>query len=1312
MTYSLLTTSNPVTGHQLWRTDGGQPEALMDPVAKLGDLRSLPNGNAVFIVNRSEVWATDGTAAGTQRLAQSETPHGEAMVLGTLADGRLAVGFSGLSAAEVWVTDGTAAGTERLQNAALDGLVSVSGSLGQLADGRMLFVAVDESHGRELWVTDGTAAGTQLVKDINTAGDALSGTDIIATFDGRVVFAADDGSHGRELWISDGTEAGTFLLVEANPGAGRSGLYQAQLMDDGRLIISSARVPVADYVVEGSDLWITDGSVAVTVRLYTGTTDYAPGLLGALGDGRLLLTAKDATHGIELWVTDGTAAGTALVKDIRPGASHSFASHVATLGDGRVLLSAYDSSSGVELWVTDGSAAGTSLLSIYSGVASANPSLLGTLADGRVLLRAADSRGYELWVTDGSAAGTTLVRDINSGVSDGLSSTAFRGTLDDGRIVFLANNATSGSELWVSDGTVAGTQMLKDINPGAAASNAGMLTELADGTRVFTATVGGEVQLWRTDGTAAGTQAIGDWSAVGNVGGSSGTWGDVLWLSDGRIAWWANDGSHGTELWISDGTESGSHMIKDINPGAASSWLSYWGGIVGLQEMADGRLLFAADDGTHGKELWVSDGTEAGTTLLKDIRATADAFYPSGLGTLADGRVLFSANDGTHGTELWVTNGTLAGTTLVKDITAGSASSYLMGMGQLADGRYLFSVDIGLPDAELWVTDGTTAGTQLFTASGGWVIGSLPDGRTLFWADADDGGTGLWVTDGSPAGTTLVSDAIPAANYGYAVQEQQLPDGRWLLGTNSVAGFEFWLTDGSAAGTALLVALSAEGLGYSPHLGGSLALANGHVLFTVTYDEYLSGTYVIDIDNASVQALEDVLPELSSGYFPYTYTEPGAAAPAYVLIDDGGVIWAVDGTAAGTTALLRETYVEVAVPLANGDVFLFGDNSLYGVSAWVTDGTAAGTRLLQAFGDTAYIGVGPHDLSADGMQLALTFTRPAVGDETWIYNGHSGELALLTDSNTQPATQAGNTITGDAVPITLNAAPTGSAQALAAIEDTPLLFTAAQLVAGFTDPEGGALRVSDVTLAAGLGVLHDNGNGTWTYTPPADAVGSEAQLGYQLSDVRGAQLQVTRVIELANTAEFGSGGDDVMTATALRETLFGMAGDDTLTGAGRDWLDGGDGSDVLRGGKKNDSLYGGAGDDALFGNAGADRLSGDAGNDTLAGGWGADTLAGGDGQDVFVFWGAGSPDNADVLTDFTPGQDVLRFTSALTGMTAGPLAADSLALGSEALTALHRFVFDNGALYYDADGNGVAAKNLVATLQGVSTLSASDFVIA
>ena len=113
----------------------------------------------------------------------------------------------------------------------------------------------------------------------------------------------------------------------------------------------------------------------------------------------------------------------------------------------------------------------------------------------------------------------------------------------------------------------------------------------------------------------------------------------------GYLYFTADDGVSGVELWRSDGTAAGTFMVRDIYPGSESAEPSEFTAL-------GNRIYFVADDGLSGQEVWTSDGTEAGTMMVSDLRPGSDSSLPSEL-TRAGARLFFRADDGQVGRELW-----------------------------------------------------------------------------------------------------------------------------------------------------------------------------------------------------------------------------------------------------------------------------------------------------------------------------------------------------------------------------------------------------------------------------------------------------------------------------------------------------------------------------------------------------------------------------------------------------------------------------------------------------------------------------------
>ncbi|HYK43967.1 MAG TPA: ELWxxDGT repeat protein, partial [Parafilimonas sp.] len=227
----------------------------------------------------------------------------------------------------------------------------------------------------------------------------------------------------------------------------------------------------------------------------------------------------------------------------------------------------------------------------------------------------------------------------------------------------------------------------------------------------------------------------------------------------------ADDGVHGNELWRSDGTAAGTFMVKDIEPGAASTYLYNITAV-------NGKIYFSAATAAYGLEPWVSDGTENGTQLLMDIKPGPLWSYPTEFAG-ADNQVYFvSDGDFSSWGALWKTDGTTAGTKLVKSIGDEGGGGTLITQPTEANGQLFFTfLNFSTFSWELWRSDGTNAGT--YAVSSNTYFPSVPAQLTHYnnklYFSADDGtGRKLWVSDGTDAGTTPApnnNDIVIDADY-------------------------------------------------------------------------------------------------------------------------------------------------------------------------------------------------------------------------------------------------------------------------------------------------------------------------------------------------------------------------------------------------------------------------------------------------------------------------------------------------------------------------------------------------------------------
>ena len=459
----------------------------------------------------------------------------------------------------------------------------------------------------ELWRTDGTAAGTVPLG----ACDGACGLDGIAVGGSRQVafyWIADTQLH-YDLWRTDGTAAGTVRLTDY--GADTWGVRETESQftwnaQSGRLLYW-----VPDLVHETSILWVSDGTPAGTRAVF------APPA-GRFGEGRPVVAgshfvfvlgreASSTSLDSEVWSTDGTTAGTKVLVAIPDfEVLEMVQTRFGTLFSGRPY-SGGGFPCPVQLWASGGTAATTAALGEF-GVYTPNCNtarleLQGELGDGAYFVAGLPD-DPELWTTDGSPAGTRALTDFASRPQN-----LVGGALAEwkGGVYVAARDVAHGNELYRVD--AGGITLVADVCPGACSANP-MLVLPTETHLFFDAGDYYVNQPWMTDGTAAGTRVRPGCGGCRTQQVPQVRIGDHIFL----YAW---DPDHQAELWSTRITDGSMRRLTDLPPPVPIGDPRYAGRRGDL-------MLFSADDGIHGWELWRSDGTAAGTFLLRDLSGADD----------------------------------------------------------------------------------------------------------------------------------------------------------------------------------------------------------------------------------------------------------------------------------------------------------------------------------------------------------------------------------------------------------------------------------------------------------------------------------------------------------------------------------------------------------------------------------------------------------------------------------------------------------------------------------------------------------------
>ncbi len=762
-------------GTEIWRTDGnlGGEELLADLCP--GTCGTVPNGwvewrgRIWFLTPKTfgaipDLWTSDGTGGGTRPVASlcrdlsicdgqdrdtflaGADPSGQGLVLRVC---------DRCEASSLYRTDGTAGGTVLLHRFA-------AGGSGFGAEATVPLYFLD---GSDLWTSDGTPSGTRFVRDLDELVDFVPLRSSTKVVDGILYIAFDGGE-----WLrSDGTAEGTVVLADVGAGT------------DPKI----ASVGSAVFAVTSEGIWRTGGTSETTARL-----DFPFGLIQTVVErpGRLFGLSYDGVEGAFVWTTDGTAAGTLRPHLPRGPKPDSF-------GLVGFLNGVLFSRGARELWQLEPIASGQRgtgfvaerLHEFEPANGGSGPS--GQIAfPGRLLFASlANPDSLRLYSSDGTAAGTTAIRAIENSpyLAPGGAYGTHLFTRGGERAFFNA-----AGWVWSSDGTQAGTKVWRRGDPFAFGISAPI--GFLGGQLVFSARVDldldprrcppGEAEPWVSDGARRMERLVNlnpfyevpDGDCRNTAFSSSPGRGARI----GRIALFAaNDLVHGRELFATDGTADGTRLVADINPRVAPYdgrnllphplHFAGFGSDPGDPVRAGSLAFFTADDGTTGRELWVSDGTTRGTRQVADLVPGTGGSFPRDLVASGDAVYFFAANPpgspGAAGEGLYRSDGTRRGTVRVSDLAGVSEERAL----EVADGKLFFVAYRPETGTELWVSEGTAETTHEVTDLRPGPRGSAPQnlrtvGGTVIFA-ADDGTSGLepWNSDGTPEGTLRWGDIAP-----------------------------------------------------------------------------------------------------------------------------------------------------------------------------------------------------------------------------------------------------------------------------------------------------------------------------------------------------------------------------------------------------------------------------------------------------------------------------------------------------------------------------------------------------------------------
>lgn len=572
-----------------------------------------------------------------------------------------------------------------------------------------------------------------------------------------------------------------------------------------------------------------------------------------------------------------------------------------------------------------------------------------------------------LWKTDGTETGTVKVSDQS--VNNNFSNRKFIFLTTDTHLYYGVVNSDSSFaiDIWKTDG-VTNTLVVENIGYTSdlialnnvvyyldynglyrinASGGSTLVKSLGYNSDAKASVINNEIlffsenyyntQLWKSDGTESGTVILHSFDAklLSIPGGFvkndySITINNSLFF----LIFKQNYQSSRFEgyLWKSDGTSAGTVLVKQV-----LNSITYT-----QQEPANNLIDFNGELAFNvGNDLWISDGTETGTQLLKTFQGFNSHGYKRNLGVLGN-KFFFSASDANNDYELWESDGTVLGTKLLKDLHPNQSSKpdFFVSFNN----RLIFRANGG---KELWQSDGTAAGTSFvmnipkfnpnIDVKPEFIITS---NQTIFFQNYDfQHNAELWKSDGTPQNTGLLKN-IATGTSGSNIDKKIKVGNIWYFSATDYRGLELWKSDGTPEGTTIVKDINTGPADIFIEEMVSL----GDILY---FTGRIQGDYIRRLwrtDGTEANTIEIDLNFNNNGVGVNPFALTVANNKLFFMGERVGVgmlIWTLDGTQA---RMLTNTRIYPSIPqnlIGVGNKLFFTSDGL-----WESDGTEAGTKRV------------------------------------------------------------------------------------------------------------------------------------------------------------------------------------------------------------------------------------------------------------------------------------------------------------------------------------------------------------------------------